>query len=68
MKVKDNLKELLHKYYDERMCITQLIDFYEDKLNEHLDLKYIYSTWLVDSKNKLKELDIQIQYLQEELK
>ena len=38
------------------------------KLNDYLDLKYIYTTWISDTLTKLEECEIEIQYLQHQLK
>ena len=65
---KEHMEELLESYYDQRRALTDLMKFYEHKLSEHLDLKYIYTTWLSDTQDKLNGIDIDIQYLQEELK
>lgn len=65
---KANLQELLMREYDKRRAILDLLDFYDIKLREYLDLKYIYTKWIKETKEKLEETDVSIQYLQEVLK
>jgi hypothetical protein len=64
---KDNLKELLDNYYDERIVYNQLLEFYELKLYDSLSLSKVWTRMKSDTETKLKELDIDIQYLQEEV-
>lgn len=64
----DHLKELLHKQYDEKLALEDLLEFYREKLEEHLDLKHIYTTWIEDAKEKLNATNIEIDYLQREIK
>ena len=64
---KDNLKELLENYYDERIVYNQLLEFYELKLYDSLSLSKVWERMKQDTETKLKELDIDIQYLQEEV-
>ncbi len=65
--IKKNIEELLSKQYDERIALKSLVGYYDKKLLEHLELKYIYSTWLLDTKKKLEECEIEINYLQQQL-
>lgn len=62
--MKNNIEELLYKKYDERVMLQDLLKYYDSKLIELPNLKYIYTTWILDTRNKLTELDIEIQYLQ----
>ena len=64
---KENLKELLDNYYDERIVYNQLLEFYELKLYDSLALSEVWNRMKSDTETKLKELDIDIQYLQEEV-
>ena len=62
-----NLKELLEVNYEQKQCLIDLLEYYKVKLEDNPSLKYIYVVWISDLDNKIKELDIQIDYLQKEL-
>ncbi len=63
----NNIQELLDKQYDNKRVILDAITYYENKLMDNIDLKYIYTTWISDTKQKLYECEIEIQYLQREV-
>lgn len=65
---KDNLKELLDNYYDERVAYKDAFEFYEKKLYESSSLSKVWKEMLSKAKDKLDELDVDIQFIQEELK
>ena len=63
--IKENLRELLEDYYDERLVATELLHFYESKLDGALSS--IWKKLHFNQIKKIKELDVDIQFVRERL-
>ena len=63
---KDNLRDLLDGYYEERIVYDELITFYDTKILDG-DCKAIWEYMKENAQSKLKELEIDIDYIQKEL-
>lgn len=61
--MKDNLKELLNEQLNERQCRIELNDFYNKQLKKYSKLKYIYKTWISENNDKIRDCNIEIDYL-----
>jgi uncharacterized protein YbcV (DUF1398 family) len=62
---KENILSMLDKCYDERRVRVDLNEFYQERLSNSSS-KYIYNTFIKDNNISIKELDIEIDYLNKE--
>ena len=63
----DRMRKDIDRNIEEKELRGRLNDMYDDMLDESPSLRYILSVWINDNKDKIIELDIQIDYLSKEL-
>lgn len=65
---KENLRVLLADYYERRVALEKLINFYEHELYEFGTSRLVWLDMRDKTQKELDELDIDIQYIQHQLK
>lgn len=58
----------IEREQEKKRLYVETKEFYEKKLLDSPSLKYILSAWIMDLDNNIKGCDVQIDFLQQELK